>query len=309
MQQVIFVGGTSYSGSTLLDMILSHDATGFSCGELSSYIYPYRAKHLRPVCGCGDPACDVWQRMTYSETGAHLSLFREFPEKRFHVDSSKSPVWIADQTRWLGSHGIQTANVLIWKTPGEFHASRVKRGLEKNWARDWITYHARFFTLMDDWVALPYSALVQEEDALPRVCAKIGIDHFPGKERYWEQTHHTLFGNASAKIHLFDPDSSAYKAHQQDLPSTTGAAEDCANARHRSIHRPQSTDDPDVQAGERDSMERILSVLGATDFAVDGVDWSSVRRMTAPLGTPPGFFALQRVHRGLVARKTRWLHR
>ena len=48
MKQVIFVGSTSYSGSTFFDMTLGNDPTGFSCGEVYAFFHPFRPHH-RPL--------------------------------------------------------------------------------------------------------------------------------------------------------------------------------------------------------------------------------------------------------------------
>ena len=45
-RMVIFVGGTSFSGSTLVDMMLANDPAGLSCGEVYAIFYPYRRHHL-----------------------------------------------------------------------------------------------------------------------------------------------------------------------------------------------------------------------------------------------------------------------
>ena len=58
MKKVIFIGGTSYSGSTFFDMILANDPKGFSCGEVNALFNPYRPHHTDPLCGCGDINCD-----------------------------------------------------------------------------------------------------------------------------------------------------------------------------------------------------------------------------------------------------------
>lgn len=57
-KKVIFIGGTSYSDSTFLDMILANDPSGFSCGEVLALFHPTRSYHIDPLCGCGDRDCD-----------------------------------------------------------------------------------------------------------------------------------------------------------------------------------------------------------------------------------------------------------
>ena len=47
--QVIFITGTSYSASTLLDMILSNDKNGFSLGEVNAFFRPYRKHHIEQI--------------------------------------------------------------------------------------------------------------------------------------------------------------------------------------------------------------------------------------------------------------------
>ncbi len=299
MRHVVFVGGTSYSGSTLLDMMLSHDPAGFSCGELSSFVYPYRTKHLAPDCACGDSACDLWQRLDHRPKHVHEALFAEFPDKLIHVDSSKSPLWIEEQSRLLTRRGVTVSNVLIWKTPAEFLASRRKRGLEQGWADDWIQYHRRYFTLVDRWVSVPYDVLVTEPGSLAELCGRLGLSYFEGKHRYWEQTHHTLFGNASARIHLYETNSTPYRSNAEELPRTgNGAA-------HRSIYRqPPPCDTPRLPDSRQRRMDEIVEVLSATDLR-NATDWSALRPRRKALAVPRVTFPLQRLVRSARSWRTK----
>jgi hypothetical protein len=95
MKTVIFVGGTSYSGSTLLDMILSNDPRGFSCGEVYAMFWPYSPRHVKPVCMCGTHNCGVWETArTRGEEHVYETIFQYYPETDFIVDSSKDVFWI-----------------------------------------------------------------------------------------------------------------------------------------------------------------------------------------------------------------------
>jgi hypothetical protein len=40
-------------------------------------------------------------------------------------------------------------------------------------------------------------------ETLENLCERVGINYFTNKELYWNFTHHTLFGNTSAKVHLY----------------------------------------------------------------------------------------------------------
>ena len=96
---VTFIGGTAYSGSTLLDMILANDQSGFSCGEVGAYVYPFRRHHKSPTCGCGEPDCGIWRDPRAATVDVHRYLFDRFPDVSFLVDSSKSIEWISQQHR------------------------------------------------------------------------------------------------------------------------------------------------------------------------------------------------------------------
>jgi hypothetical protein len=63
MKTVIFVGGSSYSGSTLLDLMLANAPDGFSCGEVSQMFHPYKKHHFNLVCGCGNSDCTLWSEV------------------------------------------------------------------------------------------------------------------------------------------------------------------------------------------------------------------------------------------------------
>ena len=298
MRKVIFIGGTSYSGSTLTDLILSHDPRGFSCGELSAYVHPFREKHLHADCGCGDENCGIWRQVdTSRRKHIHQQLFELFPDVEFLVDSSKSPIWIQEQNRALRAQGVDVHNVLVWKTPAEFHRSREKRGTEQGWAEDWITYHRRFFSLGIKWVSVPYRSLLDDPSVLERLCDSAGICNFSHKADYWKQQHHTLFGNASAKIHLHDIHSDAYQDFHTEISKTVN--ESPHTRWNGNVHRQLVKEcvDDDNLAIDEDSerlfadIQRVLTVTGVHH---DAVDWTKADKLIDPLRVNRGLFPAQR---------------
>jgi len=202
MKKVIFIGGTSFSGSTFFDMILSNDPEGFSCGEVDALFYPYRSHHINPLCGCANRRCDLWQRvLSAGVKNVYNTIFNLFPNIKFIVDSSKNPYWISSQTKNLMKERIESKHILIWKTPLEIAYSYEKRG-EKNWYKHWINYHRLYLTAVENWRAVKYSELTNNPNIIKKLCEYIQIPYFSTKSNYWEKEHHTIFGNVSAKIHL-----------------------------------------------------------------------------------------------------------
>ena len=221
MKKVIFVGGTAYSGSTFFDMTLANDPAGFSCGEVYAMFNPFRSHHVDPLCGCGDVNCEIWpQVLAAGEEHCYETIFALHPEVNFIVDSSKDPIWIARQIARLQEQAIDARHILIWKTPLELAASFKKRGELDNWERSWVNYHRLYHTLVSGWRSVPYADYTQDASVLEEVCNFLGIPFFAGKASYWEKTHHLLFGNDSARVHLVNE-----VTRGQSAPSPMGSGE------------------------------------------------------------------------------------
>jgi hypothetical protein len=219
MKKVLFIGGSSYSGSTMLDMMMANSPDGFSVGEIQALFHPYRPHHFSPVCGCGNPECGLWKRVLASgEERLYQTIFNEFPEVSFIVDSSKNPWWIHRQTSTLEKQGIMVHHLLIYKEPAAFAHSMVKRG-RKTWRRAWKNYYRLYFSLIENFFPVPYKGLAQKpSETISSICRSCGLEFHQDRERFWEKQHHTLFGNDSAKIHLYSEKNTNYHVVSSKLP-------------------------------------------------------------------------------------------
>ena len=303
---VIFIGGSSYSGSTFLDMVLANSPYGFSCGEVNALFYPYRKHHINHECGCGNQDCDIWQNVKEKgESNIYQTIFEMFPEITYIVDSSKDPVWIHDRTAELNNSKIDVRNILLWKTPEEFYVSRKKRKREKGWKRAWANYYRLYFRMIGQWDAVKYSVLVEKPEVLEALCETVGIEYFDGKELYWKKKHHTLFGNTSAKIHLYDSGSEKYENCIDELSKTINSAH--ANSsisdHHKKVHYRQPLSD-EVKKEEL-FIDRILKeiryLLEATDIlAGNGNKENLVKSRLAPLQASAILPIYHRIKRSLL---------
>lgn len=278
--KVIFVGGTAYSGSTFFHLILANDPHGFACGELKPSIHPQRKDHVKRECSCYQPDCTIWpQVIANGEKRLYSSIFEIVPGVEYVVDSSKHPLWIHDQSKRLRAQGIDVSHVLIWKSPDEFGQSMKKRNKADIWVEEWLRYHRLYFSLIDDFVAVQYRKFTQDRDVLVDTCKQLGLDWFEGKDEYWNKIHHSLGGNYSARIHLYDENKA------QDFMS--GGFDEDRMQRHRSIYYLES-EDPEIQAAMNDrnnssQFREILDVLEAHDVAsFDGkIDSTNVPRLSS----------------------------
>lgn len=238
---LIRIAGTAYSGSTALDLMLANADNAFSCGEIDALFRPYRLHHFSPECGCGDPACSVWKVIREAgETQWLAGVRRLFPQTEWVVDSSKDLNWIHDQNIVARRLGVPVHNILIWKTPADYAYSRFKRGKLRGWLRAYINYHARYLSIVNDWIGVPYSQLAAEPaSTLASVCGLMGMPYEAGKEQYWNRTHHTLFGSHSAKLHLYDKDTGSYQSIAESRvrfkPQVAGGS-DNEVTHHKSIY-------------------------------------------------------------------------
>ena len=269
MKRVIFVGGTEFSGSTFFHMILANDPRGFAIGEAHNFLRPSQPHHFDMRCSCGETPCAVWQEVkSAGEEHLYQTIFDRFPDIEFIVDSSKNPFWIRSQTANLSRQGINTQNILMWKTPYEFAHSYHKRGNAAAWERSWVSYHRVYRTFFAEWRAIRYWDFVQKRSALESVCSYLNIPYFQNKEQYWEKIHHVVGGNPSARVHLYADNSSDY---QDNVRRSTSKIEVSEKGLHQSIYY-ESNLDPEVKNSVEDRLNNnphvipILNMLEARDI-------------------------------------------
>jgi len=195
---------------------------------------------------------------------------------RFIVDSSKDPLWIHDRSQDLIKSGLGVKNVLIWKSPHEYYLSCAKRGEERGWKRRWVHYHRFYFSMVDDWWGVRYSDVSASQEILSLLCQRVAIPYFDGKRNYWEKENHILFGNTSAKVHLYAQGTNRYEQYREErdarLISQTdpnGILDTSGGHPIKKIH---------LNGRER-YCDRIEAVLNAK--SVGGIDFAEQRRNTA----------------------------
>lgn len=215
MKKVVFIGGTAYSGSTMLDMILSNDEKGYSLGEVNALFRPYRAHHFLEINEIKKG--DVWKRLLEGgDKEFYKNIFKSFPEIDFLVDSSKDPFWIAEQKKILVNAGIEVKNILIYKTPFEIAYSFKKRNLYEKWERSWVNYYRLYFSMIDDFRAISYKEFVTNPKSIEKICEFIGIQYFKNKHEFWNKEQYTFFGNNRTRRHTSNLELKGEEKHNID---------------------------------------------------------------------------------------------
>ena len=179
MKKVIFIGGTSYSGSTLLDMILSNDEKGFSLGEINAIFRPYRLHHLQLRTEL--LSNKVWEKIILDGENKLLpNLFETYQNVDFFVDSSKDPFWIKNQNDILNAKNIKFYNLLIYKTPEELSHSFHKRGILSSLEKHIKSYYTMYYYLIQNFVSISYKDLTTSNYLIKKICDYLEINYFEG---------------------------------------------------------------------------------------------------------------------------------
>lgn len=278
MNKVIFIAGTAYSGSTMLDMMLGNSDSSFSMGEVRRFFYPVKEYHFQPECGCGDINCDIWPSLKkYGPHDFYEGVFERYHHIDTIVDSSKDLLWIKAQRERLQKRKINSQIILIYKTPLEFALSRFKRNQLKGWENGWSRYHRLLMTLFDDWYSVCYHDLASHPAAtLGKVCGCLQIEFKEGMQNYWEKTHHLLFGNLSARYHTIDKKADSYEKtvdHLTEIEKTIGSQKTGIGTSYRSIKYsigdlqvlPQSA----IANGEKRIFKDLMNFIESKDVAND----------------------------------------
>lgn len=188
------IGGTSRSGSTLLGKILSNDPKAIYVGEIQAIFSPTRTHHIETIQNI-NKSSGPW-KIVLEKKSASLpsSIFEAYNEKEFVVDSSKNSFWISRLKSNSDKQYINHKNILIYKDPKDFAYSILKRG-KKNWAKQYISYHKKYFANIDNFYVVSFTSLIEKKQTLRSLCGWLEIEYFESKYDYWNNPHMGFFGS------------------------------------------------------------------------------------------------------------------
>lgn len=211
---LINVLGTSYSGTTMLDLMLGNGPDAFSCGEVHALFRPFRTSH-RQLAGLlrGDDPSSPWARIGPVDEALFHVRVAEALGVEVVVDSSKDLVWLVDSHRWAARSGLRVANVVIWKYPVELAHSYHKRDLSFEESRHhFLTYHQRLLSTGVPLTTVRWRDLAASPaSTLRALCELLGVPWREGRERFWEAEATHLFGNAGTRAQA-DAGASTFRA-------------------------------------------------------------------------------------------------
>lgn len=230
---IVAIVGTSFSGSTLANLILGAHPDVFAGGELSALVL--RHNHEAITCSSCGPACVHWTRETRSAVSRDniYRLTKDLFKKNIIVDSSKSVDWFVDVLGRAGNAGFSPSYVLMVKHPIRYLAScmvniagasprSIRRKLLNRlaivsrraavideWINDLDRFYSSFFRNQArdlggaTFHVLHYERLIEDPSrALSPLLASLGLTFRPLMTAYYETEFHQIAGNAGATFQL-----------------------------------------------------------------------------------------------------------
>ncbi len=197
MKNLVQVLGLSYTGSTMIHLMLANAEDAFACGEIYAFFRPFRTHHVKPVCSCGrDYSECLWRRFDHTRESRFHATLAEDLDLKWIIDESKDLRWAIDSRKWTEKR-MNVFSIIMVKDPRDWMHSQWKRGRKTDGLADaYIMYYKRFLDLGFPYICISLEELTKDPSAkLKRVCELIGMDYFEGKERFWEKQHCHLFGS------------------------------------------------------------------------------------------------------------------
>ena len=124
-KKIIFIAGTSYSGSTLIDLILSNSSNAASVGEIESIFNPVKSHHLKKIEEL--KSNPTWGEVLKKGASELYQNLHNVLDVDLIVDSSKNPAWIRYHIDRL-PRDVSYEVVLVFKSLLDFKQSYEKRG-------------------------------------------------------------------------------------------------------------------------------------------------------------------------------------
>jgi hypothetical protein len=218
-KRVIFIAGSSHSGSTLLGCILgSHPENPFNyfhVGEVHAFFSPTHEKYGKPY-GAIQAGGTIWKDIDYTKgySGAYRELFHK-SEADVIIDSSKNLNWLRLQYSICKKEGWDFQLIVSYRTFDGIWNSSEKRNNPVSWIISNLMYYHHLLSVIKDVGlnidVLDLTLLINNpSEMVQKLCHKTNIPYFFGKELYWRFNHYYVYGAAAQRKHLAEPAKAAY---------------------------------------------------------------------------------------------------
>ena len=181
VKKLIFTSGASFTGTTMLGLILANQPKGFAAGEVYSIFkrskYPTLPSHLSNN--------KLWQQLHANEPkDLYPTLFKHY---NVVTDSSKYIRWITKISKYL-KDDYQIYHILTYKDPlNAYHSFFNRRHKDfKRFYRMYSTYYKTYKQRFNIKAWLKWEDFLLKPSAeIKFLCDLLNIKYKKRKEHYW----------------------------------------------------------------------------------------------------------------------------
>lgn len=215
---VVNIVGSSYSGTTWLNLVLGSSYEAFSIGEMD-----HIAKLKRPLCVFHGDDCDIWAQFDLRS--------RENPFDQLARITGKRVFLVNNTRRFLKAMRpahVTVRNLGLWRDGRAILASGLRKRPEEtvtHVARSWKRAIRKKQRHLDKQptgsvMHMHYETLVSDRPRYVReICQFIGIAYDESMLEYWLQPHHYIGGGTAlhAVAHHHGVPSLWYRTHENEV--------------------------------------------------------------------------------------------
>ncbi len=215
---VVHIVGSSYSGTTWLNLVLGSNPDAFSIGEMD-----HIAKLKRPLCVFEGDGCEVWSRFKLKSSENPFEQLARITGKRYLI--------VNNSRRFLKAMRpphITVRTIGLWRDGRAILASGLRKRpyqsvayISKSWKRT-IRKKRRHLDRQpaDSVKYMHYETLVSDRPRYVReICEFAGMAYDESMLEYWLQQHHFIGGGTAlqAVAHQHGVKSMWYRTHENEV--------------------------------------------------------------------------------------------
>jgi hypothetical protein len=218
-KRVIFIGGSSFSGSTLLGCILGSNPQSpfntFHLGEVHAFFNPQHPKYGKPF-GALQTGGIIWKDIDCSvgPENAYYEIFKK-SKSNIIIDSSKNINWLKIQHDCCKHHDWSFQLLVSYRTFAGIWDSGKRRNLEYKRNLSNIMYYPRLLSEIQrmgiNFSVINISFLINSPaEITQKICTSVNLPYFNGKENYWNFNHYHLYGSSTQRKQMKDPKNASF---------------------------------------------------------------------------------------------------
>lgn len=203
--KIVFICGSSHSGSTLLGSILGSHSKCFYAGETNKTQF-YNIKGEISVdknCKICGPTCRIW---SVYDSNSSVDLYEQLSRitgKEIVIDSNKNIGWLNKQIDLMENKNVKLFLIYLQRDGRAVINSKIRKYRDKSvekhingWIKQIVFTNELYKRFRGEKVKIHYEDLASKTDEnVRKICEFLEISFEPDMVNYFYFEHHPLGGN------------------------------------------------------------------------------------------------------------------